>query len=128
MPADAGAVVFAVDIPRLTAFYSQVMQLPVLVVEPDFALLASPTFELVIHAIPAQIAAQIEITVPPQRREDTPIKLGFLVASLAEARVRAATLGGQIDPVEREWEFRGSRRCDGHDPEGNVIQLRERGA
>ncbi len=125
MPVEASAVVYAVDVSRLTAFYAQVAQLPVLLVEPDYALLASRTFELVIHAIPAQVAAQIEITVPPQRREDTPIKLGFLVASLAEARVRAAALGGQLDPVEREWAFRGSRLCDGHDPEGNVIQLRE---
>ena len=28
--------------------------------------------------------------------------------------------------VEREWEFDGDRVCDGHDPEGNVLQLRER--
>jgi hypothetical protein len=128
MPVDAGAVVYAVDVARLTTFYAQVTQLPVLVVELDYALLSTSTFELVIHAIPPQIAAQIEITMPPQRREDTPIKLSFRVASLAEARERAAALGGQLDPVGREWEFRGSRLCDGHDPEGNVIQLRERAA
>ena len=28
-----------------------------------------------------------------------------------------------IDPAEREWSFQGYVRCDGHDPEGNVIQV-----
>ncbi len=31
-----------------------------------------------------------------------------------------------IVPVEREWTFDGLTICDGHDPEGNVVQLRQR--
>jgi hypothetical protein len=27
--------------------------------------------------------------------------------------------------VEREWEFEGAKVCDGHDPEGNVFQIRQ---
>ena len=37
----------------------------------------------------------------------------------------AERLGGRVKPVHDEWEARGFRACDGHDPEGNVIQVRE---
>ena len=37
----------------------------------------------------------------------------------------AARHGGALDPTAREWQFQSQRVCDGHDPEGNVIQLRE---
>ena len=38
-----------------------------------------------------------------------------------------AVLGGEVWPVDREWEAasRGFRACDGRDPEGNVFQVRE---
>jgi hypothetical protein len=53
------------------------------------------------------------------------VKLAFPVASIAQARAAAAGLGGQVDPLEREWRFGANKVCDGHDPEGNVLQLRE---
>ena len=34
--------------------------------------------------------------------------------------------GGQLDPTDSAWEFRGYRHVDCLDPEGNVVQLRER--
>jgi hypothetical protein len=30
-----------------------------------------------------------------------------------------------VDPVEDEWTWSGFTRVDGHDPEGNVVQLME---
>jgi predicted enzyme related to lactoylglutathione lyase len=56
---------------------------------------------------------------------DTPLKLVFSVVDIAQARERAAELGGAVSPVAREWEFEGARLCDGHDPEGNIFQLRQ---
>jgi len=47
------------------------------------------------------------------------------VASLAEARAEAPSLGGALYPSDREWEGKGFRACDGYDPEGNILQLRE---
>jgi predicted enzyme related to lactoylglutathione lyase len=38
----------------------------------------------------------------------------------------AAAHGGAVQPAAREWEARGFRACDGHDPEGNIFQVRER--
>jgi len=32
-----------------------------------------------------------------------------------------------MNAVEREWELRGANVCDGHDPEGNIFQLRQAG-
>jgi predicted enzyme related to lactoylglutathione lyase len=58
---------------------------------------------------------------------DTALKPVFDVESIAAARDSAFKLRGGIDAVEREWTFRGRRLCNGHDPEGNVLQLRQRG-
>jgi predicted enzyme related to lactoylglutathione lyase len=80
---------------------------------------------LVLHAIPTHIAESISISEPPEIREETPIKLFFPVASISQARAAAPALGGQVGPVEREWEFWCIRACDGYDPEGNVFQLRQ---
>lgn len=62
---------------------------------------------------------------PPQRRAGTPIKRVLLVPSLAEAPSAAAAPGGQVDGAKRECRFQAFTVCDGHDPEGNVFQLRQ---
>ena len=119
------AALYGLDVPRLAGFYEAVADLQVTETEPGYVVVESSDFELAIVEIPALLATEIEVLSPPIRREDTPVKLAFFVPSLADARAVAATLGGVVDPVQREWEFRGHRICDGHDPEGNVFQLRE---
>jgi predicted enzyme related to lactoylglutathione lyase len=120
-----GAVVFAKDLQRVAKFYEEVVLLTVTHSERDHVVLESAAIQLVVHAIPQQIAKSISITEPPTVREETPIKLFFPVPSLAEARARASALGGQLNPSQKEWEARGFRACDGYDPEGNVVQLRQ---
>ena len=122
----AGAVVFAKDLVRVARFYEELFSIPAVHSERDHIVLESSQCQLVVHAIPKKIADAIEITVPPARRTETPIKLFFFVASIAEARDKAKTLGGELNPKKSEWEARGFRACDGHDPEGNVVQVRER--
>lgn len=124
--ARAGAVIFAKDLHRVAAFYENLLSLTATHSDSDHIVLASAQCELVIHAIPKGIADSFEITVPPERRTETAIKLYFPVAGIAEARARAPALGGELNAPEHEWEARGFRACDGHDPEGNVLQLRER--
>ena len=87
--------------------------------------LESPMQQLVIHGIPKKIAQSITISSPPRPRSDTAVKLVFPVDSIAQARIRAGELGGGIHPATKEFVARGFRACDGFDPEGNVIQLRE---
>jgi predicted enzyme related to lactoylglutathione lyase len=122
----AGAVVYAKDLARVSAFYAGVLGFHVAHSEADHVVLESPAFQLVIVAIPEHIAESIDVAEPPVPRTDTPIKLVFPVASIEAARAAAASRGGQLNPPEREWQFQGFRVCDGHDPEGNVVQFRER--
>lgn len=119
------AVVYAKDLVRVSAFYATVAGLAVAERDDDFVVLESPGCQLVVVAIPPHIAADIRLASPPVRREDAAVKLAFVVPSIDAARPAVAGLGGELDPPEREWRFRGCRVCDGHDPEGNVIQLRE---
>jgi predicted enzyme related to lactoylglutathione lyase len=119
------AVVFAKDVARLAAFYEAVAGLVARERAADHVVLETPGFQLVVHGLPQRVAAAIEIGVPPRVRKDTPIKLALPVASIAAARREAAALGGRIAPPARAWEARGFRACDGHDPEGNVFQVRE---
>ena len=121
-----GAVLYAKDLQRLVEFYAAVAGLELAQVQEGFAVLGRPPSQLVIVPIPPAIADTISIARPPMVREDTPIKLVFAVDDIARARARAADLGGAVKLAEREWQFDGATVCDGHDPEGNVFQLRQR--
>lgn len=120
-----GAVLYVKDVARMTAFYAAVAGMPVIESEPTWARLATPTFELVVHSIPPHIAATFEISTPPERREEAAIKLIIPVPDIVDARATVATLGGALNPPEREWQLGDLRVCDGHDPEGNVFQVRQ---
>lgn len=121
-----GAVLYAKRLDRVARFYEQVLAMPVAHAQDDHVILESASFELVIHAIPSEIADTFEIADPPEVREETPIKLLFTVAGIDEARALAAPLGGWLQPAEREWESANGLVCDGVDPEGNVFQVRQR--
>ena len=120
-----GAVLYAKDIRRLMEFYSSVVGIEPQTIEKGYAVLGSSPSQFVIVRIPKRIADTIDIATPPKLREDTPLKLVFAVADIGHARERAAELGGAMNAAEREWEFEGAKVCDGHDPEGNVFQLRQ---
>jgi predicted enzyme related to lactoylglutathione lyase len=122
-----GAVLYAKDLGRLLDFYSSVAGIEPQTVEKEYAVLGSRLAQFVIVRMPKRIADTIDIATPPEPREATPLKLVFAVEDLAHARQRAAKLGGAINAAEREWEFEGAKVCDGHDPEGNVFQLRQTG-
>jgi predicted enzyme related to lactoylglutathione lyase len=124
-PFNAGAIVHAKDIHALARFYAAVADLEVMHEVDDHIVLESESVELVIVAIPAATAARIVISTPPARRENTAFKLVFAVPSLADAREAAGANGGELNPPVDEWKFQGLRVCDGCDPEGNMIQLRE---
>lgn len=116
-----GAVIFTSDHKRLAKFYEAVTGLSVRFADEGITVLASDTFELVIHALPGEPS----VSDPPRVREDTYIKPFFPVKSLAEVREKAAALGGQLRPENEEWEARGFRACEAIDPDGNVIQFRQ---
>jgi predicted enzyme related to lactoylglutathione lyase len=121
----SSAVVFAKDIERVADFYRIVLGVSAIYSDKDHIVLDGDGFQLVIHGIPKEIAATIEIKNPPLVRDEMPIKICFPVESIQASRNKAAELGGQIRPKNNEWEARGFRACDGFDPEGNVFQVRE---
>ena len=121
-------VVFAKDMDRLSEFYTAVIGMTQTHRDDHHTILEVDYFQLVIHAIPAMIAAGIQITVPPQVREDTPIKVSLPVDSIHAARIKAAEFGGGLGTQANEWEGPGFRACDGYDPEGNVFQVKENSA
>jgi predicted enzyme related to lactoylglutathione lyase len=122
-PARAGVFVYAKDLPRLAAFYAAVLGMRQAHADDDIAILASPDLQLLVHRIPAHIAADIRIETPPVRREDCAIKFFATVPSLDDAGTTAAALGGQL--FDERWEGPGFIVCNAMDPEGNVFQIRE---
>jgi len=121
----SGAVIFAKHPKRLAAFYEAVAGMTVTHSGADVIVLETEGQQLVVHPIPARIARGIKLTVPPTRRAQAAVKLVFAVKSIAAARSAAPAVGGELNPPQRMFEARGFRACDGHDPEGNVIQFRE---
>jgi predicted enzyme related to lactoylglutathione lyase len=121
----SGAVLFAKDPERVAKFYEVVAKLTPTHVAKDIIVLESASQQLLVHPIPPRIARSITIAKPPKRRTNAAVKLVFAVSSIAAARAAAPALGGKLNPHEWMFEARGFRACDGHDPEGNVIQFRE---
>ncbi|MCR6702928.1 MAG: VOC family protein [Dokdonella sp.] len=115
--------VYAKDPQRLAAFYASLLGLRRVHGDAELAVLDGTSIQLIVHAIPPAIAASIRITSPPKRREDTALKFFFTVPSLADARERAAALGGEV--LAEVWNGPGFRVCNAVDPEGNVFQVRE---
>src|SRR5262245_27874870 len=107
----AGAVLYAKDIHRVSRFYSELVGLRIVQQQTRSVILESSSFQLVIVAPSPAIAAQITISLPPVRREDTALKLCFAVPDIAAAREAATRLGGELNGPEREWEFQGQRVC-----------------
>ena len=124
-PDRIGAVLYAKDVARVSAFYLQTLGLSVAHEEADHVVLESPVLQLVVLQIPEPLASQIVVTSPPERRTDAAIKLSFVVPGIEAIRALVQRLGGELNPAERIWAYRGFRHCDGQDPEGNVLQFRE---
>lgn len=124
MRARCGVVLFAKDLARLADFYARVLELRDVERGDGYVVLHGDGIEVVVLQIPPAIAADIEITSPPEVRESTPIKPAFLVTDLATLRARITAAGGRLAPAERVFRFRGELVLDGVDPEGNVVQFR----
>lgn len=122
-PARAGLFVFAKDSERVSKFYESVVGMSRLHETDELTVLQSPDIQLLVHKIPGQIAKDIEISSPPEKREKTALKFFFTVPSLVKARSNASNLGGEV--FNENWNGPGFVVCNAMDPEGNVFQVRE---
>jgi predicted enzyme related to lactoylglutathione lyase len=115
----ARAIIFVKDMNRMAAFYGGTLGLTQLRDRSTdgWAEFAAGATTLALHAIPAELAGTIAIAEPPRRREDTPIKLVFLVTDVTAERGRLVERGVVM------LELLPWGACDGIDPEGNVFQI-----
>ena len=100
-PAAAGVLIYAKDFQSLAGFYEQVLGMRRLHEDAHVIVLESAVLQLVIHALPAEIAAP----------------------AIADAESAAQALGGQV--FDERWQGPGFAACNAMDREGNVFQLRE---
>ena len=124
-PFALSVAIYALNARQLASFYAKVLGLSVVDEGATFVLLGSAQLELAIVQIPEAIASALNIGHPPQPREETPIKLSFLVPDIELARPTVVSHGGALKDAASAWSWRGARHLDGHDPEGNVFQLRQ---
>ena len=116
-------IIYAKDPDGLAAFYSAVLGMRETERTEGFVTLAAASHSLVIVRMREEIAATVEISSPPRRRENVALKPVFPVDDVLDASAAAAANGGTVDPKNRPWTFQGAVRIDCLDPEGNVIQL-----
>ncbi|MEN2384973.1 VOC family protein [Comamonas sp. A7-5] len=121
--AAAGVLIYAKDFQSLAGFYERVLGMRRLHEDAHVIVLESAALQLVIHALPAEIAARVKIGTPPQRRADVALKFFVTVPAIAEAESAAQALGGQV--FDERWQGPGFAACNAMDKEGNVFQLRE---
>lgn len=122
-PAAAGVLIYAKDFQSLAGFYERVLGMRRLHEDAHVIVLESAALQLVIHALPAEIAARVKIGTPPQRRADVALKFFVTVPAIADAESAAQALGGQV--FDERWQGPGFAACNAMDKEGNVFQLRE---
>ena len=122
------AILFVKDLERVAAFYAGALAMKRLSGDPDHVVLECDGFELVVHQIPKPIAEAIVVTQPPMRRVGGAIRLDFPVASVADSRKLARSLGGEIDDAPPAWADRNTNLFFGHDPEGNQLGVSQRRA
>jgi predicted enzyme related to lactoylglutathione lyase len=121
-----GTVLFVKDLERAASFYERVAKLRRRHTAKDHVVLTSGSYELIVHALPVDVAKSIVLDSPITVREDCCLKLVFAIDSISKARKVAATFGGLVNARDREWQYQRETVCDGCDPEGNVVQFRQK--
>lgn len=121
-------VLFVADVERVASFYTAVASMRLVFGDDDHAVLEIDGFQLVVHRLRGEPEPTHDAHGRVRVREDSYFKVCLPVRSISAARSQADALGGFIRPAQHEWQARGFRACDGNDPEGNVIQVRESAA
>jgi len=73
-----------------------------------------------LHAIPNGHGGKVDLSAASEAREESPVKLIFLVEDVEAERNRLEGMG--ITMLRRTWQ-QPAESCDGMDPEGNVFQI-----
>ncbi|WP_369935417.1 VOC family protein [Xanthomonas tesorieronis] len=122
-PVHALTVVYARNIERVAEFYRKTLSLELVEQDDAFVVVGSPHYQIAVVRIAAD-RAPAPVPGPLHLRTATPIKGSFLVENLEHARSAAESCGGGFKPLASAWRWRDQLHLDGHDPEGNVVQVR----
>jgi predicted enzyme related to lactoylglutathione lyase len=125
-PASAGLFIYARNLEAIAHFYEALLGMARLHASDQIVVLQAQDVQLIVHQVPAPIAAGIVIESPPRPRDDAALKFFFTVPSLAQARSLAPSLGGSV--MEPTYPGPGFTACNVVDPEGNIFHVRERAA
>ena len=108
----ACAMIYVNDFPRMRDFCSEMLGGKPINKEwtDSWAEFDAGGARFALHAIPAEIAQEIEISSPPKPRERDPIKLIFRVDDVRSERARLESLG--ITILNRPWQ-NPAESCEG---------------
>ena len=108
------AMFYVRDLDRMVSFYGETLGLKAIdeTRVDGFVEFDAGGTRLALHAIPREVADQIEISSPPTPREKCPVKLTFDV-ELKKLQELGVTI------IERPWGA-----CDAVDPEGNIFGIK----
>jgi predicted enzyme related to lactoylglutathione lyase len=119
-------ILFAKDVPRLGAFYQDVVGFTAIATDRDpdeWLVLDTGGAELALHRVPDPWNAGVEIADPPEPRHGSPHKPVFVVDDIVATRERLLARGvvaldtGPVNPPGQLV------RCDFVDAEGNIFQI-----
>ncbi len=122
-PARAGLFIYAKDLERLASFYQTLLGMSRAHAAPGLVVLRSSDLQITVNAMPAHVAAQVQIASPPVARDNAAYKFFFTVPSLQHAAQAASALGGEV--LSEQWSGSGFVVRNAVDPEGNIFQVRE---
>jgi predicted enzyme related to lactoylglutathione lyase len=111
-------VLWVSDLERSVEFYSAIFEAKHPYQTEGFASVEGNGNEVLLHLLPEEFRSQ------PTLGEENPIKPVFEVNSIDKAKLAAGSNGGRIKSEIQEHE--SWKYSDGNDPDGNVIQVRER--
>jgi extradiol dioxygenase family protein len=119
----AGAVIYAWDVTRLADFYERLTDATVTERHHRWVIFDLDGSRLVIHGS-NQDSPDASLG---QRRDETPLKLTFVVDDVAATRQLVLDLGGGAVALDTAWRDGDALFVDAWDLEGNVFTLRGRG-
>ena len=122
-PARAGLFIYAKDLANLAGFYEKLLGLARVRSTEEMVILSSQDLQIIVHAMPGDVARETDISSPPAIRDNAAFKFFYTVPSLSEAQAVAGSLGGQV--LSEQWRGPGFIVRNAVDPEGNIFQLRE---
>ncbi|EKU25675.1 VOC family protein [Xanthomonas graminis] len=122
-PVHALTVIYASNIERVAEFYRKTLSLELVEQDDAFVVVGNRHYEIAVVRM-AGDRTQTLAPAPLHVRTETPIKCTVLVESLEQARSAAESCGGAFKPLASAWRWREQLHLDGHDPEGNVVQVR----